>query len=142
MNRHFVKTSVVMILSSVLLYYSVAWAVLGCFHGEDRAGTETVLPYAGLHQDFFASPSNHPQADIDCVGLDYHTESLAASLGPSQLNISTIDVTSHVNGFLTLHGVAETATECLWSTAVFDRGSTFTFPTDSPRYLYLSVLRI
>jgi hypothetical protein len=143
MNQHFVKTSVVMILSSVLLYYSVAWAVLRCLHDEDRAGTETAVSYAGLHQsDFFTSPLNDPKADVDCMGSNYHTETLAGSSSPSQLNILTIDITSHVNGFLTLHGVAEAATESLSRTAVFNRGFTRTFPTDSPRYLSLSVLRI
>ena len=144
MNQHFVKTSIVMILSSVLLYYSVAWAVLRCFHHDDGAGMEMETPvfYAGLHQNFFTSPSNHPKADIGCMDSNYHTETLAGSSAPSQLNISTIDVTSHVNGFLTLYDVPEAATENLWRTAVFDGGFSFTFPTDSPRYLSLSVLRI
>ena len=141
--NHGLRTFFAALISSVLVYYSVAWAVLRCVHDEDRAGTETAVSYSGLPEsDFFTSPSNHPKADIDCMGSNYHTETLAGSSGPSQLNILTIDITSHVNGFLTLHGVAEAATENLWRTAVFDRGSTFTFPTDSPRYLSLSVLRI
>ena len=140
--NHGLRTFFAALISSVLVYYSVAWAVLRCVHDEDRAGTETVVSYSGLQSDFFTSPLNQAKADIDCMGSNYHTETLAGSSVPNQLNILTIDITSHVNGFLTLHGVAEAATENLWRTAVFDRGSTFTFPTDSPRYLSLSVLRI
>jgi len=144
MKHSFLKTFVVSLLAIVLLYYSVAWAVLRCLHDEDHAGTETAVSVAGLHQsDFFSAPPNHPKADIDCMGSSYHTETLAGSSAPSQLNILTADVTSRVNGFLTLHGVAaETATENLWRMALFDRGSTLPFPTDSQRYLSLSVLRI
>ena len=128
--NHGLRTFFAALISSVLVYYSVAWAVLRCVHDEDRAGTETAVSYSGLQQS-------------DCMGSNYHTETLAGSSVQNQLNILTIDITSHVNGFLNLYGVAEAATENLWRTAVFDRGSTFTFPTDSPpRYLSLSVLRI
>jgi len=144
MNHRFLKTFVVSLLAIVLVYYSVAWVVLRCLHDEDHAGTETAVSVAGLHQsDIFSSPLNHPKADIDCMGSNYHLETLAGSSGPTQLNISTADIGSRVNGFLTLHGVAaETATENLWLMALFDRGSRLPFPTDSPRYLSLSVLRI
>jgi len=142
--NHGLRTFFAALISSVLVYYSVAWAVLRCVHDEDRAGTETAVSYSGLQQsDFFTSPLNQAKADIDCMGSNYHTETLAGSSVQNQLNILTIDITSHVNGFLNLYGVAEAATENLWRTAVFDRGSTFNFPTDSPPcYLSLSVLRI
>lgn len=143
MNHRFLKTFVASLIAIVLVYYSVAWAVLRCFHDEDHAGTETAVSVAGLYQsDFFSSPLKHPKADIDCVGSNYHTETLAGSSVPTKLNILTADVTSRVNGFLPLHGVAEAATENPWLMALFHRGSTLPFLTDSPRHLSLSVLRI
>jgi hypothetical protein len=47
-----------------------------------------------------------------------------------------------VTGFLALDDNAEVAIENLWLRALFDRASTLPFPTASPRYLSLSVLRI
>jgi hypothetical protein len=143
MNRRFLKISVASVIAIVLVYYSVAWAVLRCPHAEDHTGSETAVSVADMHQrDFSLWPPNHPRADIECLGSNYHTETLAGSSAPSQMKTLTADVTSRVNEFLTLHGSAETASDDLWLTAPFDRGSASTFPIDSPRYLSLSVLRI
>ena len=141
MNRHFVKTSVVMILSSVLLYYSVAWVVLRCFHDIDETGTETAVSDS-LHQRHFASSHvQHPNADIDCMGLNYHTETLAGSSAPLQVRSLTA-MTSQVPGSFAVHNIGELAVENRWLRALSDRGSTLTFPTDLPRYLSVSALRI
>jgi hypothetical protein len=143
MNHHFLKTCVVSLISIVLVYYSVAWAVLGCFHDEDETGTETAVSVDGLHQrDFVPSRVKHPKADIDCMGSNYYTETLAGSSAPSEMDILIADVFSHVNEFLTLHGIAEAATENLWLMALFDWGSTLPFLANFPCYLSLSVLRI
>lgn len=142
MSRHFIKTSVVTILSSVLLYYSVAWAVLRCFDHEDETGAQTAISADGLHHaDFAPSHIDHPKAHIGCMGSNYHTETLAGSSSPSQLRTLTTNITQ-VTGFLALEGNGEVALENLWLRAVFDRASTLPFPTASPRYLCLSVLRI
>ncbi|HEY7560038.1 MAG TPA: hypothetical protein VIH18_35110 [Candidatus Binatia bacterium] len=142
MNHGFLKTFVVSLIAIVLVYYGVAWAVLRCFHDEDETGAEAAVSVDGLHQgNFVPSRGKHPKADIECMGSNYHTETLAGSSAPSQTNILIADVISHVNAFLTLHDVAEAATENLWLAALFDRGSTLLFP-GSPRYLSLSVLRI
>lgn len=142
MNRHFVKTSVVTILSSILLYYSVAWAVLRCFDHEDETGTQTAISADGLHHaDFAPSHIEHPKAHIGCMSSKYHTETLAGSSSPLQLRTLTTNITQ-VTGFLALEGNADVALENLWLRALFDRASTLPFPTASPRYLSLSVLRI
>lgn len=140
MNRHFLKTSVVTILSSVLLYYSVAWAVLRCFDHEDETGSQTAISADGLHHaDFVPSHIEHPKAHIGCIGSNYHTETLAGSSSPSQLRTLTTNITQ-VTRFLALEDNGQVAIENLWLR--FDRASTLPFPTASPRYLSLSVLRI
>ena len=143
MNHRLSKTSLATFISIVLVYYSVAWAVMRCFHGEDRAGTEIAIFYAGIHEnDLFTSPSNHPKADIACMGWNYPIETLAASSDFTKLKLSRTDIASRVNGFLLSNGIAEAAVVNRWLTAVFDRGFTPASPTDLPRYLFLSVLRI
>jgi hypothetical protein len=142
MNRRFLKTSLVTVLSSVLLYYSVAWAVLRCFDHEDETGAQTAISAGGMHHaDFAPSHIEHPTAHIGCIGSNYHTETLAASSSPSQLRTLTTNI-MQVTGFLALDDNAEVAIENLWLRALFDRASTLPFPTASPRYLSLSVLRI
>lgn len=142
MNRRFVKTSVIMIFSSLLLYYSVAWAVLRCFHDEDESGTETtVLADASQQRHFVPAHTEHSKADIGCMGANFHTETLAGSSSPPQVRTLTTNITQ-VIGFLGLEGNAEVAIENLWLRALFNRGSSLPFPTASPRYLSLSVLRI
>ena len=143
MNHRLVQTFSASVLSMLLLYYSVAWAVLRCVHDEDRVVTETSVSVAGLHQsDFLTSPLIHPDADIECMGLTYHTETLARPSGLRQLTFLSADITSRANGLLILHDVAEPATKNLWRSALFDHSSTLLFPTHTPRYLSLSVLRI
>ena len=142
MNRHFVKTSLVTVLSSILLYYSVTWAVLRCFDHEDETGAQTAISAAGLHHaDFVPSHIEQPKAHIGCMGSNYHTETLAGSSSPSQLRTLTSNITQ-VTGFLALEGNADVALENLWLRALFDWASTLPFATASPRYLSLSVLRI
>ena len=87
MNHRFLNSFVASLIAIVLVYYSVAWAVLRCFHDEDHAGTETAVSVEGRHQrDFSSSPLDHPEAAIDCMGSSYHTKILAGSSAPSQLN--------------------------------------------------------
>lgn len=143
MNHRYVNNFVISLIAIVLVYYSVAWAVLRCFHDEDHTGTETAVSVEGPHQRHFVpSHVKHTKADIDCMGSNYHTETLAGSSTPSQLRTLTANIAPQVTGFLTLQGSAELAIENLWLWALFDRGSTLPFPTHFPRYLSLSVLRI
>jgi hypothetical protein len=130
MNRPFIKTSVVAIVSLVLLYYSVAWAVLRCFHDEHQTNSEMTL-----------SAERHDK-DFNCAGRDYHTEQLAESSSLSQLQRLTVNITSHGNEFLRWQNVAGEHATVLWLRALFDRVSPPICPFQSPRYLSLSSLRI
>jgi hypothetical protein len=76
------------------------------------------------------------------MGSNYHIETLAGSSAPTQVNSLTAPITSRVNGLLTLRGAEEGTTDNLWLAALFDRGSTLPFSTDSSRHLSLSILRI
>jgi hypothetical protein len=143
MNRRFLKTPVASVIAIVLVYYSVAWAVLRCPHAEDHTGSETAVSVADMHQrDFSLWPPNHPRADIECLDSSYHTETLAGPSARSQMKTLAADIASYVNTFLTLNDIAQAASENLGLTTLFDRGFASTFPIDSPRYLSLSVLRI
>ena len=143
MNRHLPKLFVVSLVSFVLLYYSVAWAVLRCSHEEDRGYHQVALYNADAHAtgSSVASP-DHVQAHLDCVAPDYHTELLAGPSSPSQLHRLTTDITSHVSDFLTLQRVAGDGATDLWLSAVLEKVSPRNFVIDSSRYLSLSVLRI
>jgi hypothetical protein len=143
MNRPFIKMSVVTIISLVLLYYSVAWAVLRCFHDEHQINSEVVLSDVDRHdKDFFLSSPSHAHAYLDCMGPGYHIESLAESSSLSQLQQLTANIISRVNEFLPRKNVAGEYARDLWLRAVFDRVSPLFFLSDSPRYLLLSILRI
>jgi hypothetical protein len=143
MNRPFIKTSVVAIVSLVLLYYSVAWAVLRCFHDEHQINSEVILSDVDRHdKDFFLSSPSHAHAYLDCMGPEYHIESLAESSSLSKLQRLTVNITSHGNEFLRWQNVAEEHATVLWLRALFDRVSPPIWPFQSPRYLSLSTLRI
>jgi hypothetical protein len=143
MKRHLPKTFVVSLVSFVLLYYSVAWAVLRCSHAEDHGYHQVALYNADAHAtgSSVASP-DRVQAHLDCMAPDYHTELLAGPSSSSQLHRSTTYITSHVYDFLTLQRVAGDGATDLWLKAVFERVSPRNFLIDSSRYLSLAVLRI
>lgn len=83
---HLGKSSLAAILSSLLLYYSVAWAVLKCFHHENESGAVAAVLVKLVGERQFV-PLLVPQSgtDLDCVGSNYHTETLAGSSVPSRL---------------------------------------------------------
>lgn len=143
MNHSSLKACVVSFLILVLLYYSAAWSVLGCFHHEDVRFSEPTLSDADLHiSQFLLSPRHHANAHLDCTGANYHTETLASSSFLSKLRPSTFDVTPSANDSLTLQRVGRAAVESVRLRAVFDPGSVFQISTDSPLYLSISVLRL
>ena len=129
MNRHFLKISVVMVISFVLLYYSVSWAVLRCSH--DDSEQEIV--------ELNADPV-HP--GLECAGPDYHTESIAGSSSPSQLDRLMSKVARHVNDFLTLPIGSGDAPADVWLRAVFETHRACAFQVKLPSYVFLSILRI
>ena len=128
MSRRLFTTVVAIAVSFVLLYYSVAWAVLRCAH--DDSDYEVALTSGGpVH------------LNLECVGPDYHIELIAGSSSPSELDRLMPQVTRHVNDFLTLQARFGDAAIDLWLRAVFDRSRSLGFLVGLPPYLFLSVLR-
>lgn len=140
MNSHFVKTSVVLIVSLVLLYYSIAWAVLRCSHQETHPDHEVVLYDTGpLTTEVSLSSRSHGQPNLDCIGPKYHTELLAGTSTTSELPRLTRDVASRGSVLLALSRIARDPAQDLGQKGLFIRGSSPAF--DVPQYLSLSVLR-
>jgi hypothetical protein len=134
------KVFLVAFITGVLVHYSVAWAVLECFHGEDENYTETVVP---SDKPYLGSPlSNHPKGNIQCIGSEYRIEPLASSSISDQPSSLTRISGSLVNGLSVLYDGMDTARANLWLFALFERVSIPIFQSTSPRYLSLSVLRI
>jgi hypothetical protein len=143
MNRPFIKTSVVTLISLVLLYYSVAWAVVRCFHDEHHANSEITLSDVDQHnKGIFLSAPSRALAYLDCMGPDYHTESLAGSSSLSQMLRLTVNITSRLDNIQPWQNVAGEHARDIRLRAVFDRLSPPTFSRNSSRCLYLSSLRI
>jgi hypothetical protein len=131
MNHHLLKSLVAMVVAFVLLYYSVAWAVLRCSHDGDDSDHEVAL----LNGD-------PVHLNLECVGPDYHTESMAGSSSPSQFDRLMPEVTRHVNDFLTLQTGSGDAASDVWLRAVFETSPSLAFLIGLPSYLFLSILRI
>lgn len=66
-------------VSFVLLYYSVAWAVLICLHADRHFDGQAVLvATASVDEHARAFSRSHRRALIDCTEVDYHVETLAS----------------------------------------------------------------
>jgi hypothetical protein len=132
--RRSIKSILVILIAFVLLYYSVAWAVLRCAH-EEYDSSQDVAPLG-------YTPSAPIPLNFDCGGPNYHTELLAASLCLSQLERLTAAIVFRVNAFLTLRTFSRSGEGDLWLRAVFESPSALSFLTGLPRYLSISVLRV
>ena len=139
MNYRRLKISVIALITAVFVQYSVAWAVLECFHSEDEKDAETAVSIVGPYHAF-ATP-NSLKTNIQCIGSEYRIEPLASASVPNQPSNVT-NIGSHLNGLSVLHDGADTASANLWRFLLFERVSIPIFPITSPRYLALSVLRI
>jgi hypothetical protein len=130
MNHDLLKSLVAVVVAFVLLYYSIAWAVLRCYHDGDDSDHEVAL----LNGDFV-------HLDLECVGPNFHTESMAEASSPPQRDRLMLDITPHGNDFLTLQIRSDAASD-VWLRAVFETSPSLAFPIGLPFYLFLSVLRI
>lgn len=131
MNYHLLKSLAAMVVAFVLLYYSVAWAVLRCSHDGDDSDHEVALLNGDpVHLDF------------ECLGPNFHTESMAEASSSPQRDHLMLDITPHVNDFLTLQTGSGDAASDIWLRAVFKTSPSLAFPIGLPSYLFLSVLRI
>jgi hypothetical protein len=143
MIRHLLRNVVAIAISFGLLYYSIAWAVLRCSHDAEHADHEVALqdPDA-THQGFHHAAVNTVDLNLECVGPNFHTEAMAEASSPPQLDRLTLDITPHVNDFLTLRTVIGDAATDIWLRAVFETSRSLAFLIGLPSYLLLSVLRI
>ena len=141
MNHRFIKTSVIATISLVLLYYSVAWAVLRCPHQENHSDQEAALYDSSSHAADISISFEEHQANIDCTGPKYHTEWLVGSSGPSEILCLTGDFGPYVDAFPAFPRVVRGQLADVWLRALFDKGSSSTIQIHLLRYLSLSVLR-
>jgi len=132
----------VSLISFVLLYYSVAWAVLSCIHIESSDDYAVTLDTNGHLSDSDVSFSRTVEPHLDCLGADYHIESLAGPSSPPQFDRWGAYTTCHVSDFLNSSGGYANSAPDLWLKADLDKFSAPTFVPNSPRYLSLASLRI
>jgi hypothetical protein len=131
MNHHLLKSLVAVVVAFVLLYYSIAWAVLRCSHDGDDSDHEVVL----LNGDPL-------HLDLECVGPNFHTEAMAEASSSPQRDRLMPDITPYVNDFFTLQTRSGDAASDVWLRAVFESSPSLAFLIGLPSYLFLSVLRI
>ena len=125
--KRYVKSILVTLTAFVLLYYSVAWAVLRCAHEEyDSSQEVATLGY---------TPSAPIPLNFECGGPNYHTEMVATSLSPPQLERLTASFIFRLKASLTLPRFSTNGWGDLWLRAVFENLSSLSFLTGLPRYL-------
>jgi len=140
MNHPITKSTISSFIALVLVYYSVAWVVLRCCHDEDFAHTDgAVADASGRTAGSSYSFERQGGAHLDCMGSDYHTETLGGFSDSLQQRHFSTDIASRVTDSLYGSETAESGNH--WLRALFD-GSARAHPIDPPRYLALSVLRI
>jgi hypothetical protein len=131
MKHHPLKSLLAMVVAFVLLYYSVAWAVLRCCHEGDGSDQEVAL-LSGDPVDL----------NFECISPNFHTEAMLETSSSPQLGRLTPEVTRYVNDFLTLQTRPGETSSDIWLRTVFERSPSLAFVIGLPSYLFLSVLRI
>ena len=142
MYRRHIKIVLISLISFLLLYYSVAWAVLKCVHFESHDNYEVALDTDAHLKDSYLSFSRTVESHLDCLGADYHTESLAGPSSLPQFHRGAAYRTSHATDYLNYPSGANGHARHLWLSADLDRFLSPTFLTDLSRYLSLTTLRI
>ena len=137
------KRFIVIVISCVLLYYSVAWAVLRCPHEQYDSNHEVAIHIdEKTRLNTLGYTATSPVSlNFQCAGHDYDTELMASSLSPSQSD-STAKVAFRVSGLPGLRTLSGSGESDLWLRAVFENPSSLTFLTGLPRYLSISVFRV
>lgn len=140
MTRNLLRAVFAIVISFVLLYYGIAWAVLRCSHDADHAvATEDV---DATHEHFHEASLDPVHLDLECIGPNFHTEAMAETSSSRQLDRFLLGITPLVNDFLTLRIVTANAEIDTWLRTVFERSRSLAFLIGPPSYLFLSVLRI
>ena len=127
---HLAKIFIAISVSLLLLYYSAAGAVLRCSHDGDDSDHQVRMPNG-----------DPVHLDLECVGPSFHIETIADASSPPQRDRLTLDITPHVNDFLTVQTATGDAATDFWLRAVFERSRSLGFLIGLPSYLFLSILR-
>ena len=136
------KFVLVFLISSTLLYYSAAWAVLGCFHADDHAVYGTLT---STHDSFDLAVSLplpvEQHAVIECTGLRYHVEALAAPASSAETNRLASAHRLISSQFISPTGIT-TATNAFRLIIRVQWRAPLTLSSEIPLYLSLAFLRI
>ena len=129
-------------VSLLLLYYSVAWAVLRCSHDAGHSVDAVAVAEVDVTDKHLHEVSLNPaHLALECIGPNFHIETMGEASSSPHVGRLMLEVTRHVNDFLTLQARFGDAAIDLWLRAVFDRSRSLGFLIGLPPYLFLSVLR-
>ena len=134
-----IKSSIVIALSLVLLYYSVAWAVLRCAHEEYDATEEACIHTGDLVLNIGSIQTTAAPENFECGGREYETESMAASFSSSQSGLKN-GIRFHAAGSLLLQTSLLSFDPA--PKVIFHNSSGIPFLSGLPRYVSLSSLRV
>ncbi len=136
MTARFFKTFAATLLSLTLAYYSVAWAVLQCFHEEDDS-FQSVLSDAEIHTTYHDVALNHSSPNLECSGPACVIESMADSSSQSRSVNLTGEAGLNFAASFAVRSTGADENSVHWRRSIFDRS-----PDVVPIYLALSILRI
>ena len=142
MSRHSFQIFLVSLISIVMLYYSVAWAVLRCFHSDAQENYQVILSTGDTLTASHLASLNHAHEYIECMGSEYRIEFLAGSSLPSGLLRQLRGAAAHGGDSLPSSIVSQSPAVNFWLSAFIEELSSVTVPIHLPRYLSLSVLRL
>jgi hypothetical protein len=142
MSRLRFQIFLVSLISFVMLYYSVAWAVLRCVHSDAQENSQVIFSTAETLAGSPVASLNHTHEYLECVGSEYRTELLAGSSLPSGLMRQMRGVAAHGGDSSLSSIVPQSQAINFWLSAVFKRLSSVSVLIHLPRYLSLSVLRL
>lgn len=139
MRRQILKTCTVLLISFVLVYYSVAGVVLSCFYDEDHARNWFIDSDVSSYQyPVTIFPAGRAHDAIDCAGANYHVESLAvlkSLVSPDRFSGEFRSISGHSPNSLTV-------ANGLLIRIIFQLRPALAPPSEVALYLSLSVLRI
>jgi hypothetical protein len=117
--------------------------MLRCLHDEDHSTTPVQITETDARFEFLCAQlhGGNP-GNLECIGFDYHAESLAGLSSSTQVQRWTARIVARVTGFSIPGGVAAGGAGSRSLRAVFDGNACPVHFLDLPRYLSLSTLRI
>ncbi len=136
MTARFIKTFAATLVSLTLAYYSVAWAVLQCFHEEDDS-FQSAISDVESHTTYHDVALDHSSPNLECPDPACVIESMADSSSQSRsINITGEVHVSSADSFA-MRSTAGDKKSVQWRRSIFDRSRDVV-----PIYLALSILRI